>query len=36
MARLLIIATHGSEHPTNAGLAFLTAKGPSRLDIGQR
>lgn len=27
MARLLIIATHGSEDPTRAGLAFFTAKG---------
>ena len=27
MARLLIIATHGSEDPTKAGLAFLMAKG---------
>lgn len=34
MARLLIIATHGSEHPTNAGLAFLTAKGA--IEAGHR
>ncbi len=27
MARLLIMATHGSEDPTRAGLAFLMAKG---------
>ncbi len=27
MARLLIIATHGSEDPTKAGLAFLMAQG---------
>jgi predicted peroxiredoxin len=27
MARLLIVSTHGSENPTQAGLAFLTAKG---------
>ena len=27
MARLLIVATHGSEDPTRAGLSFLTAKG---------
>ncbi|MEK6607372.1 MAG: DsrE family protein [Myxococcota bacterium] len=27
MARILIIATHGSEDPTRAGLAFFMAKG---------
>ena len=27
MARMLFIATHGSEDPTRAGLAFLFAKG---------
>ena len=27
MARILLIATHGSEDPTRAGLAFLFAKG---------
>lgn len=27
MARILIIATHGSEDPTKAGLAFIFAKG---------
>ncbi len=27
MARLLLIASHGSEDPTRAGLAFLFAKG---------
>ncbi len=27
MARILFIATHGSEDPTRAGLAFLFAKG---------
>ena len=27
MARILIMATHGSEDPTRAGLAFLFAKG---------
>jgi len=27
MARVLLIATHGSEDPTRAGLAFLFAKG---------
>lgn len=27
MARILIMATHGSEDPTKAGLAFLFAKG---------
>lgn len=27
MARILIIATHGSEDPTRAGVAFVMAKG---------
>jgi predicted peroxiredoxin len=27
MARILIVATHGSEDPTRAGLAFFMAKG---------
>jgi hypothetical protein len=27
MARILLIATHGSEDPMRAGLAFLFAKG---------
>ncbi len=27
MARMLIVATHGSEDPTRAGLSFFTAKG---------
>ena len=27
MARILFIATHGSEDPTRAGLVFLFAKG---------
>ena len=27
MSRILLIATHGSEDPTRAGLAFLFAKG---------
>jgi predicted peroxiredoxin len=27
MARILIIASHGSEDPTRAGLAFVLAKG---------
>jgi len=27
MARILLIATHGSEDPTRAGLAFLFATG---------
>lgn len=27
MARILIIASHGYEDPTRAGLAFLAAKG---------
>ena len=27
MARLLLIASHGSEDPTRAGIAFLFAKG---------
>lgn len=27
MTRILLIATHGSEDPTRAGLAFLFAKG---------
>ena len=27
MARILLIASHGSEDPTRAGLAFLFAKG---------
>ncbi len=27
MARILIIASHGSEDPTRAGLAFFMAKG---------
>ena len=27
MAKIFIIATHGSEDPTRAGLAFFMAKG---------
>lgn len=27
MARMLLVATHGSEDPTRAGLAFFIAKG---------
>ena len=34
MARILLIATHGSEDPTRAGLAFLFAKGA--VDEGHR
>ena len=34
MARILIIASHGYEDPTRAGLAFLAAKGA--IETGHR
>lgn len=34
MARMLIVATHGSEDPTRAGLAFFLAKGA--VDAGHK
>lgn len=34
MARILIMATHGSEDPTRAGLAFFVAKGA--VDAGHK
>lgn len=34
MARILIMATHGSEDPTRAGLAFFMAKGA--VDAGHK
>jgi predicted peroxiredoxin len=34
MARIMIVATHGSENPTHAGLPFLFAKGA--IEAGHR